>query len=312
MRLLFIVHRSYPYNGGSEYNVKLISEALANENYQVTVLTDCGVGDYGNVKVITDRTQMFSDQYDWIIIHGNDMPIQDYALNNITSIKSKVLYWIIKPSDSESAINGFRHATTIGWGTSYDYKYLVKYNCLYKAKYIRYTIDTKNSIGIKSNNKFRYFCSAGGFAHHKGFDELIQTFLDSNIPNTKLILTGYIGEKPNVNNNNIIIHSIDDRKEYLNILGNADLYIMNSINEGFGLVLLDAMINKVPWISRNVAGATDMVEYGSVYSDVKELKTLMKNFTPNIEKIKRSYEYVLKERSVCCMIKDFEYIFKYF
>ena len=67
MNLLFIVHRTYPYNGGSEYNIKLISEALANEIYKVTVLTDCGKGDYGNVKVITDRTHIFSDQYDWII-----------------------------------------------------------------------------------------------------------------------------------------------------------------------------------------------------------------------------------------------------
>jgi glycosyltransferase involved in cell wall biosynthesis len=310
MRLLFIVHRTYPYNGGSEYNIKLISESLANKNYQVTVLTDCGVGDYGNVKVITDRTQIFSDQYDWIIVHGNDMPIQDYVLNNITLIKSKVLYWIIKPSDSESAINGFRHATTIGWGTSYDYKYVVKYNCLNKAKYIRYSSDIQNSVGIKSNNTSRYFCSAGGFGYHKRFDELIQTFIDSNIPNTKLILTGYIGDKPNISNEKIIVHSIDDRVDYLNILANADLYIMNSIDEGFGLVLLDAMINKVPWISRNIAGATDMIEYGSVYSNTEELKFLMQNFSPNVGKIEKSYNYVLNERSVCSMIKDFEYIFK--
>ena len=85
---------------------------------------------------------------------------------------------------------------------------------------------------------------------------------------------------------------------------------MNSIDEGFGLVLLDAMINKVPWIARNIAGATDMVEYGSVYSNTEELKFLMQNFSPNVEKIEKSYNYVLNERSVCSMIKDFEYIFK--
>lgn len=310
MNLLFIVHRTYPYNGGSEYNIKLISEALANEIYKVTVLTDCGKGDYGNVKVITDRTHIFSDQYDWIIIHGNDMPIQDYALFNIKKIKSKILYWIIKPSDTESAKLGFEYADIIGWGTSYDYNHIQKYGYLNKAKYIRYSSDITDSIGIKMHKNFKYFCSAGGFGYHKRFDELIQTFIDSNIPNTKLILTGYIGDKPNISNDKIIVYSIDDRVDYLNILANADLYIMNSIDEGFGLVLLDAMINKVPWIARNIAGATDMVEYGSVYSNTEELKFLMQNFSPNVEKIKKSYNYVLNERSVCSMIKDFEYIFK--
>jgi glycosyltransferase involved in cell wall biosynthesis len=310
MKLLFIVHRTYPYNGGSEYNVKLISDGLANIGYDVSVLTDVSNGNYGKVRVVNDRNLLFSNEYDWIIIHGNDMPIQDYALNNITKIKSKILYWIIKPSDSESAINGFKYATAVGWGTSYDYKHIIKYDCLNKAKYIRYASDIQNSIGVKSNNKFRYFCSSGGFGHHKRFDELIQTFLDSNIPNTKLILTGYIGDKPNISNDNIMIYSIDNRSDYLNILTNADLYIMNSIDEGFGLVLLDAMINKVPWISRNIAGATDMMEYGNVYSDLEELKFLMQNFSHDIEKIENSYKYVLNERSTCSMIKDFEYIFK--
>jgi glycosyltransferase involved in cell wall biosynthesis len=310
MKILFVVHRTYPYNGGSEYNVKLISEGLSNTEHDVTILTDVSNGNYGKVRVLTDRNVLFSDDYDWIIIHGNDMPIQDYALNNITKIKSKVLYWIIKPSDSESAINGFKYASAVGWGTSYDYKHLVKHGCLNKAKYIRYSSDIQNSIGIKSKSKFRYFCSSGGFGHHKRFDELIQTFLDANIPNTKLILTGYIGDIPNIISDNVMIYSIDDRTDYLNILANADLYIMNSIDEGFGLVLLDAMINKVPWISRNIAGATDMMEYGSVYSNVVELKSLMQNFSPDFEKIEKSYNYVLNERSVCSMIKDFEYIFK--
>ena len=37
MKVLFVVHRTYPYNGGSEYNVKLISENLSNVGYDVSV-----------------------------------------------------------------------------------------------------------------------------------------------------------------------------------------------------------------------------------------------------------------------------------
>lgn len=309
MKILFVVHRTYPYNGGSEYNVKLISESLSNIGYEVSVLTDQSKGNYGNVKVTTNRNILFSNYYDWIIIHGNDMPIQDYTLNNIINIKSKVLYWVIKPSDSESAINGFKYSTLIGWGTSYDYNQVIKYNCLNKSKYIRYACDVDASLGEKSENYYKYFLSSGGFANHKGFNELINIFLDLNLSDTKLVLTGYIGNMSEVSSDKIIIKKVEKRTDYLNILRNSDLYIMNSFDEGFGLVLLDAMINKVPWISRNIAGATDMIKYGSVYSKPDELKQLILNHNRDEYKVKSAYEYVISERTVQQMTKDFETIF---
>lgn len=308
MQLLFIVHRTYPYNGGSEYNVKLISEALANENYQVTVLTDCGDGDYGDVKVITDRTQIFSDQYDWIIIHGSDMPIQDYALLNIQKIKAKILYWIIYPSDSESALYGFRYATVIGWGTSYDFNHIVKHNCADKARYIRYAVDLNDCIGIKTKHTDLIFVSSGGFLANKAFEELINVFNELDMPKIKLVLTGYVGQSPFTQNKNIEIYNINNRNEYLNIIASADLYIMNSYSEGFGLVLLDAMINKVTWIGRNIAGATDMKQYGNVYSSQDELKNLLFKYKKDQSKIDDAYQYILNERTIKNMVKDFKFI----
>jgi len=308
MKVLFVVHRTYPYNGGSEYNVKLISENLANVGYDVSVLTDVLNGNYGNVKVINDRNVIFTDVYDWIIVHGNDMPIQDFVLNNITNIKSKILYWMIKPSDSQSAINGFKYATIVGWGTSYDYNYVVKYDCKYKAKYIRYASDIENSLGCKSEKQFKYFCSSGGFSYHKGFDELAIIFTELNLKDTKLVLTGYLGDCPTYNNNNIICLSINSRDEYLNILANSDLYIMNSYNEGFGLVLLDSMTNKIPWISRNIAGATDMAKYGDIYSSIDELKHLLLNHKRDENKIESAYQHIVTERNITNMVKDFKII----
>jgi len=309
MQILFVVHRTHPYNGGSEYNVKLISEALANENYQVTVLTDCGNGDYGKVKVITDRDELFSNKYDWVIIHGNDMPIQDYALLNIQKIKAKTLYWIIKPSDSPSAVFGFNYSTIIGWGTSYDFNHILKYSCTDKAKYIRYAVDLNDCFGnnYKNNNNLT-FVSSGGFGSHKRFEQLIDIFTQLDMPNTELILTGYIGQPPFTENKNIKIYHIDSRKEYLNVIASADLYIMNSHNEGFGLVLLDAMINKIPWISNDIAGATDMKRYGNIYSNECELKNLLLNYKKDPNKINMAYQYILNERTINYMVKDFDSI----
>lgn len=311
MKILFVVHRIYPYNGGSEYNVKLISEGLVNKNYEVTILSDDHLGDFNNIKVTNDRNELFSDKYSWVIIHGNDMPLQDYALFNIKKIKSKVMYWIIKPSYSLSGIQGLINSTIIGWGTSYDYEYIKKHNFEYKSRYIRYSINISDNLGIKTNDKKndKIYISSGGFSEHKGFNELIKIFNELNLTNTKLILTGYINQPPIVSNPNIIIKEVINRKEYLNILTNSDLYIMNSYSEGFGLVLLDAMINKIPWISRDIAGATDMKNYGTTYNSYDELKKLMTDHTSTQEKINNAYEYVLKDRNLDSMVSDFISVF---
>jgi len=233
------------------------------------------------------------------------MPIQDYALLNIKKIKAKTLYWIIKPSDSESAINGFKHATAIGWGTSYDFNHALKYNCAAKAKHIRYSVDLNDCFGTKSTHNDFVFLSSGGFGAHKGFCDLIDIFTELNVPNTKLILTGYIGDPPISTNKNIEVFKINNRLDYLNILANADVYIMNSYSEGFGLVLLDAMINKIPWISRDIAGATDMKQYGNIYSSNQELKKLILNYKHDQNKIEAAYDYILNEKTINCMVKDF-------
>jgi glycosyltransferase involved in cell wall biosynthesis len=80
---------------------------------------------------------------------------------------------------------------------------------------------------------------------------------------------------------------------------------MNSYSEGFGLVLLDAMINKIPWISRDIAGATDMKQYGNIYSSNQELKKLILNYKHDQNKIEAAYDYILNEKTINCMVKDF-------
>jgi hypothetical protein len=64
----------------------------------------------------------------------------------------------------------------------------------------------------------------------------------------------------------------------LSALMDADLYILNSTSEGFGLVLLESMINMTPWAARNIAGAELMREYGFTYNKPDELFAYLHSF----------------------------------
>jgi glycosyltransferase involved in cell wall biosynthesis len=86
---------------------------------------------------------------------------------------------------------------------------------------------------------------------------------------------------------------VDDRKDVLSAITEADLYIMHSYEEGFGLVLLEAMLNKTPWVSRNIAGATTMKEYGVTYNSDAELAVYLATFREKLEpQIDSAYKYV--------------------
>jgi glycosyltransferase involved in cell wall biosynthesis len=103
---------------------------------------------------------------------------------------------------------------------------------------------------------------------------------------------------------NVIPLMVEDPKDIKNAIADADCYIMNSDAEGFGLVILESMINKTPWISRNIAGAKLLAQFGEVYETEEELIPLLQNFTKNEEKIEKSYQYVIKNNLIANTVND--------
>ena len=155
------------------------------------------------------------------------------------------------------------------------------------------------------------FLSAGGFWQHKGFEELIDSFNRANLTDTTLVLTGYD------NRSNLIPATtefvkpflIDDRDEVMSAISEADLYVLNSYEEGFGLVLLESMLNNTPWAARNIAGAATMREYGFVYDTQDELIEYMKEFnTANC--FPDTYDYVVNNRMISNTVDDIMRILK--
>jgi glycosyltransferase involved in cell wall biosynthesis len=97
---------------------------------------------------------------------------------------------------------------------------------------------------------------------------------------------------------------VDDPKDVKNAIADADCYLMHSNEEGFGLVILEAMLNKTPWISRNIAGAKLLSRFGQTYETDDQLVELLQSFERDEEKVKTSYEYVVKSHLISNTVDD--------
>ena len=140
MRLLFVVHRYYPFPGGSEYYVRDMAEEMLKRKHDVTVLAHEHQGDQNGVKVSNDYNTILNQKWDLIIVHGGDVISQNVIHTYAEQMKSPVLYLIIKPSESEICIQGLKQHRFIGYGTSMDIEHIKKFKQQHKARRVRYGI----------------------------------------------------------------------------------------------------------------------------------------------------------------------------
>jgi hypothetical protein len=101
---------------------------------------------------------------------------------------------------------------------------------------------------------------------------------------------------------------IDDREDVLSAILEADLYIMHSHREGFGLVLLEAMLNKTPWASRKIAGAKVLKDFGFTYEHDEDLVQYLKEYLDagyvTDPRIDEAYEYVISNHMIKNTVDD--------
>jgi glycosyltransferase involved in cell wall biosynthesis len=125
-------------------------------------------------------------------------------------------------------------------------------------------------------------------------------FENADLKDAVLVTTGYDNRHnlmPTARGN-IIPLMVEDPMDVKDAIADADCYLMNSDAEGFGLVILESMINKTPWIARNIAGARLLAEYGQVYNKEDELVHLLKEFTRNETRVQNAYEFVIKNHLI--------------
>lgn len=320
-KILFVVHRYYPYPGGSEYYVKNMAEEALKRGHDVTVLTSTHKGDQNGVKVTNDFSILTKELFDLILVHGGDVQAQDtihvngYSLNRSGQ---KVAYMLIKPSDTKICLNGLKHHKYVTYSTSADINFIKNHHVEYKARRIRHGVNPADTI-IKKPKKLGHktvFVSAGGFYPHKQMKELayaFESYYGNNNPNYELHMYGYGADDPSwlpqSYGPSIKIFVGESKETVMKAISGADAYIMNSSEEGFGLVLIEAMMNNTPWFSRYTPGAMDMQNYGVLYSQESDLFANIDNALgdPLLPiKIEKAFEYAMSEHSIQATVDDIE------
>lgn len=312
MKLCFVVHRYAPFPGGSEYYVQQMAEECVRRGHDVTVVTGEHKGNLNGVRVSSEANDLLNK--DLVIVHGGDVGVQNFVLDHIPVIDSPVMFMIIKPSESETYIRAIKNAKFIACSTIEDWDYVKKWGVENKACRVIHGIAPADCTGISGSFKDKYeiphdkkmFLSCGGYWPNKRMIELANIFREANLPNSILVTTGYdnrYGIMPHASDA-VIPLMVEDPQDVKNAIKDADCYIMNSDSEGFGLVILEAMLNETPWIARNIAGAKLLSSFGTTYDSEGELVNLLRSWTRDDNKVKQAHEYVIKNHLIQNTVDD--------
>jgi len=313
-RLLYVVHRYAPYPGGSENYVRDMAEESLRRGHDVWVFTGEHQGDWNGVKV-TSEVGILNQHFDLIIVHGGDVGLQNFVLSNADKIPSPILFMIIKPSESPVYMQAMQTVKYLGCSAPEDYALMRKHNLMHKAVRVIHGIDEKISTGEpgfreKYGIKTKYMLlSCGGFWPNKAMKELCSVFSSVGRQDATLVLTGYDNRHNIMPEESEFIKPmmVEDRKDVLSAIRESDLYIMHSFSEGFGLVLLESMLNKTPWASRKIAGANLLSDYGFTYTHDSALREYLIDFegVPE-EKIQKAYDCVTTKHLIKNTVDDIE------
>lgn len=312
MNLLFCVHRYAPYPGGSEIYVQGMAEESLRRGHKVAVLAGEHMGDFNGVTVTSDANVLLNN-WDLIIVHGGDVHVQDFVLSNANRIPSPVLYMLVLPSNSPTCLQALHDCRYIGCSTNQDWKHCADHGVTGKAVTIRHGITWQDCMGkpgfkAKHGINGRMFLSCGGYWPNKAMRELARVFETANPSNALLVTTGYDNRMDLMPDPSPLVKPmlIKDRQEVLSAIHDADCLIMHSYQEGFGLVLLEAMLNQTPWISRNIAGAELMKDHGQVYETDEELIFRIRRFDRKDFNIEAAYNHVTQDHLIGHTVDDIE------
>lgn len=312
-KICFVVHRYAPFPGGSEYYVQQMAEECVQRHHDVTVVAGEHKGSFNGVRVSSDANDLMDK--DLVVVHGGDVGVQNFVLEHAQAINSPVLYMLIKPSESPTCLKGLRDAKFIGCSAPEDWEHVKKWKQEHKSHKVIHGISPTDCIGTEGRFKKKYnipegktmFLSCGGYWPNKKMIELADAFKKADLPNAVLVTTGYdnrFGLMPHAAPN-VIPLMVEDPKDIKDAIADADCYVMNSSEEGFGLVILESMINKTPWIARNIAGAKLLARFGTVYDTEEQLVEVLKNWNAgDCVKTALAYKYVLQNHLIKNTVDD--------
>jgi glycosyltransferase involved in cell wall biosynthesis len=133
-----------------------------------------------------------------------------------------------------------------------------------------FSLATRETLSMQKD--IFYIVSIGRMAKVKGYDVLIRTMalLKEKGRNAHLILIGDGPERASLEKLSAAL-GLSDRISFpgwlsgpkkFQFLSACDLYVMSSLHEGFGVVLLEAMFCGLPIVATNKGGQTDIITDG--------------------------------------------------
>jgi len=139
-------------------------------------------------------------------------------------------------------------------------KSLIHFSNQYKAR-------IKDQLFHASNDD-TIILSIAALHTRKGLNYLMEAFKNIHIknPDTKLVIVGEGPERKNLTklikilelDNDVML--IGEQSDIPQILKSSDLFVLASVKEAFGLVLLEAMAAQVPIIASDVGGIPEIVQ----------------------------------------------------
>lgn len=148
------------------------------------------------------------------------------------------------------------------------------YKNIRKLEVIHLGINLQENLIISERQKYNLdekdfvITTIGRLVERKGIKFLVKAVSEIKDNNVKLIIIGEGPQKVEIQNF-ISQHKLSDRvmilgrvseKEKKEILSLSDIFVLPSLHEGFGLVILEAMEYGLPVITTNHGGQTEIIE----------------------------------------------------
>lgn len=195
-----------------------------------------------------------------------------------------------------------------------------------RIRYVNNPVDvSKYYSAIKNDNRLT-FINVSRQDENKNQKMAINAFKEiaNRLPNSELVLVGN-GNQHDSLINMADIYELTDRihfpGEVTNVedyLAKADIYVSTSHREGLPLSMLEAMASKLPIISTDVGGISDIIDGNGILvqdDDYKSMSEAMLQLASDVETRKkysnRSYE-IVKDFDVAICAKKYEMLYEQF
>jgi glycosyltransferase involved in cell wall biosynthesis len=136
-----------------------------------------------------------------------------------------------------------------------------------KVIQVPYGVNLKEFTPVPKKDSVFRVVYAGGMTIQKGVHYLLRAFSELNIPNSELLLIGGFNDeiKPFFKKYSGKFKYIGkvSQKELTNYYSQSSVFVLNSIQDGFGMVIIQAMACGLPVIATENTGGPDIIRDGT-------------------------------------------------